>query len=217
MIRLARVLEQSGNTYYRTVIQDMQADEEEKLVLTAITALQSAGNVDTIDALVDAYDNSDNRAVHERIVYVLDRSQTQLAADKLIDIARHDRSDDIRTIATKALGKKIHLPSTFTIIESRLNQEIAFKLQNPALTGIDHEKIARALKDIAVEDKNSTVRNAAFTALANAPADIALEFIIDTATSGDDYNVRRLAIEALGRSDDPRAREALIDIISSQK
>ena len=82
---------------------------------------------------------------------------------------------------------------------------------------IDTEEIARTLKDIAIEDKSSTVRNAAFAALAGAPADIALEFIIDTATSGDDYTIRRMAVEALGRSDDPRAREALLDIISSQK
>ena len=68
-----------------------------------------------------------------------------------------------------------------------------------------------------MNDPDDDVRAKAFMALSQAQDDTGLPVLIRIAKEYPDKEIRKRAINYLGRSKDPRAREALIEIIREGK
>jgi hypothetical protein len=241
MIRIGRQLAASGDRRYEESIRSLQADEEERIVITAITALQSMGDDEAAPSLIALYDKSSNAEVKQRIIYSMMTAMTPATMEKLIDIANRDRSDELRKTAVNALGNMLMMadgripfvPGWQPFLDNfsdnqwgqyqgqiesmeKMKQNMK-KLQNMS-TPLNTQRVLQTLKDIALNDQSGDVREWAFITLSMASGEKSVDFIIETARNSKDYTVRRMAIETLGRSSDPRARQVLMDIIKeSQK
>ena len=67
------------------------------------------------------------------------------------------------------------------------------------------------------KDADPEVRKHALMALVQAPRNIGVPALINIAKSHPDNTIRREAIFWLGQSKDPRAMEALVEIVSNMK
>jgi HEAT repeat protein len=68
---------------------------------------------------------------------------------------------------------------------------------------------------MSVVEKDPEIRDHAVFAIAEADNDLGLPALIQIAKTHKDISVRKKAIYWLGESEDPRAREALMEIIST--
>jgi len=129
-------------------------------------------------------------AHHDRSLHVRKRAVSGLedldmpaATDGLIALARHADHSDIRRRAIATLGD----------VASR--------------------KAVKALEEFVFQDSDSEVQKHAVYALEDLPHRGGVPYLIKIANEHPNPSVRTSAIYALGDSDDPRALEALVEII----
>ena len=79
------------------------------------------------------------------------------------------------------------------------------------------EDVIQFLEKVVKEDSNSEVRKNALTALVHAPRNLGVPALINIAKSHPDNAIRREAIFWLGQNKDPRAMEALVEIVNNMK
>ena len=76
------------------------------------------------------------------------------------------------------------------------------------------DDVIQFLESVVREDADPEVRKRAVGALVHAPQNLGVPALINLAKSHPDYTIRREAIFWLGQSKDPRAMEALVDIVN---
>jgi len=79
------------------------------------------------------------------------------------------------------------------------------------------EDVIQFLEKAIREDSNQEVRKNAMTALVHAHRNLGVPALINLAKSHPDSEIRREAIFWLGQSKDPRATEALVEIVNDMK
>ncbi len=79
------------------------------------------------------------------------------------------------------------------------------------------EDVIQFLEKVIREDSNPEVRKNAMTALVHAHRNLGVPALINLAKSHPDSEIRREAIFWLGQSKDPRATEALVEIVNDMK
>lgn len=121
--------------------------------------------------------------VRKRAVSGLEDLDMSGATDALIDLAQHADERDVRRRAISSLGD----------IASR--------------------RAVAALEDIVYDDADTEVQKRAVYALEDLPNGEGIPYLIKIAKSHPKVRVRKSAIYSLGDSEDPRALNALIDII----
>lgn len=77
--------------------------------------------------------------------------------------------------------------------------------------------VIQFLENVVREDSDPEVRKKALTALVHAPRNLGVPALINLAKSHPDPAIRREAIFWLGQSKDPRAMEALVEIVNDMK
>lgn len=228
MILLSRQLVKEGKSQYEDLIRSMEKDEEEDIILTAITALGTMGDDQSLTVLKNIMKKEYSPEVRLKILYVLASFNSPEAADILIDIARNDETPEIRGHAVMSLGTMLNtilISSNFFGVYSgsyfgdprqtgRLLRIIESTPDGESKQTLDTEKIVSVIAQIASEDPERSVRLKALSTLQWIPGDRSVTALIYIAKNCSDYAVRKQAILALGQCKDPRAREALLEIIA---
>jgi len=78
-------------------------------------------------------------------------------------------------------------------------------------------KAIETLSNICFNDADGEIRKEEVFALSNAPDELGMAELIKIARTHPDYEIRKTAIFWLGESSDPRARDALFEIINSNQ
>ena len=79
------------------------------------------------------------------------------------------------------------------------------------------EEVIEFLEKVVREDSDSEVRKNALTAIVHARGNLGVPALINLAKTHPDQTIRRDAIFWLGQSKDPRATEALVEIVNEMK
>ena len=145
--------------------------------------LGAARGLDGYRALDTLLDTVDRPSLREELVMALAQSDVPDALDRLIDVARHDRSPKVR-------GNGL------------------FWLAQTA-----NARVPRVLLDAAEKDPDNAVKEKAVFALSQLPADRGVPLLIDVVEQHASASVRERAIFWLGQSEDDRALEFIISLL----
>lgn len=126
-------------------------------------------------------------AVRRYAVFGLSEIRSELAVDALIGLARAALDFRVRKTAISALGD----------IASR--------------------RVVTTLADLVDGDEFTEIQNRAVYALEDLPGNEGIPILIRVAQTHPKYQIRKSAIHCLGESGDPRALQALIDIIRQRE
>ena len=128
-------------------------------------------------------DSNASRKLKDKAVFALSQIRTTAATDELIRVARNDADSHIR-------GQAIFW----------LSQEAG-------------RKAAATIRDAIDRDEDSGVREKAVFAVSQLPSDQGIPILVDLMKNHRDPNVRRKAAFWLGQKHDPRALDALEEIL----
>ncbi len=186
--------------------------EVRKKALFGISQIHGEKSYSTLAALAKSMDNNELRA--NAVFWMGQSASSTQQVEQLRDIALNDKD---RTVQEKALfamsqvGDKRGMPYLRDIAEQHKNDELRAKAifwlgQNADQNTIDF------LTKRAMEDHSQEVQEKAVFALYQTE-DKGLDAMIEIAKEHKNYNIRKKAIFWLGQSNDPRAMQALEEIL----
>ncbi|MFC1526408.1 HEAT repeat domain-containing protein [Candidatus Latescibacterota bacterium] len=186
MIRLAQQLAEGGKKEYAIAIAALEHGEDDQTLLTALAALARLGDDTAIEAIRDLYSRSKMPKVNLQILQVLSRMDSDQGRALMADIATKDPDYETRKSAAEFLG---------------------FSRQEGALP---------ILERVAFEDDVLEVQLAAVNALYRFPGTGGADLLIKVIREHPVGAVRRNAVDALSRTEDPRVRETLLELLSQE-
>jgi HEAT repeat protein len=200
---------------------------------------------ETIKSLEAIALNDPHRDVREKAVFALSEVRGERGVKALIRIAQTAKDADMRKRAISWLGHKTRTEEAIQCLETialnETNPDVAkravFALSEARIRiaekakNVDTRKEAvfwvgqkatseetiRCLETVIQKDPAPEVRERAFYALTEAPQNMGVPALINVAKSHPDKTIRKKAILWLGESKDPRAKEALLEIINEMK
>jgi len=119
----------------------------------------------------------------DKAIFALRQSEDPAAVDELIDVARHDESSQVRRKALFWLSQRAGA------------------------------KAAAALRDAVENDPEESVKTQAVFAISQLPNDQSIPLLVQLARTHHSLAVRKKAVFWLGQKDDPRALEAIADML----
>lgn len=164
----------------------VKSSEPESLRGRAASELEDHDTELALKILYQTAKNDRSFYVRKKAVYALEDMRLEGATDALIDIARKADNTNIRKKAISALADKAS------------------------------KKAAEALEDFAYEDDDTEVQKRAVYALEDLPGGQGIPYLIKIAKSHPKLIIRKKAIYCLGDSNDPRALQALIEILQKK-
>ena len=159
------------------------AGHGDSLRASAAFWLGAQRGLDGFRVLDDIFDTVDRPSLREELVAALAQSEVPAALDRLINIARHDRSPSVR-------GNGL------------------FWLAQTA-----NSRVPRVLLDAAEQDPDNAVKEKAVFALSQLPSKRGVPLLIDVAQQNASATVRERAVFWLGQSEDPRALEFIVSML----
>lgn len=169
LARLAGELKEEGKTEYGLRLKAIEDEMNDELSLAAIQALSSRGDERAFKALVKIYDNNTNERIRKKMVYIIGSFESKASVEKLEDIAKNDKDDDIRA-------------------------EALFWLADQNST----KEIAEFLLDRALNDKSVKVQKKAVFSLGDMDNNLGIPFLYKVATDHKDEDIRAEAVFWIG-------------------
>jgi hypothetical protein len=192
---------------------------QEKLKKRILTIAGLHGTSDqTVAFLEKVLKSSDPDALRARAAMELGDQDHERAVEILHRAAKDDRSFDVRKGAVYGL-EDIELPEAadalIDIAQNGKDREIR-KRAIDCLADVASKKTAAALKNVVEKDADTDIQKRAVYALEDLPADEGIPYLVDIAKTHSKLTIRKAAIYCLGDSNDPRALQALIQIIKNK-
>jgi HEAT repeat protein len=198
-----------------------QNDTEERVRDRAVFALSEMPKGRGIDALQRIAEKNSSVKIRERAVFWLgQKARTEAVIQYLARTALKDASQKVREQALLALaeapeGRGVEALQRIgqTSDDPATRKKAIFWLGQKARS----DEVFAFLGTCLRNDPDPQVRQEALMALAHAPDNKGVPALIEIAKSHPDKAMRKKAIFWLGESKDPRARQAILDIVSDVK
>jgi len=198
-------------------LNDPHRDVREKAVF-ALSEVRGERGVKALIRIAQTAKDADMRK--RAISWLGHKTQTEEAIQCLETIALNEANSDVAKRAVFALSEARDgrgIKALIRIAEKAKNvdtrKEAVFWVGQKATS----EETIRCLETVIQKDPAPEVRERAFYALAEAPQNMGIPALINVAKSHPDKTIRKKAILWLGESKDPRAKEALLEIINEMK
>jgi HEAT repeat protein len=196
-------------------------DADARVRHAALHALSHAPEGRGVGALKKIAETSKDVEMRRQAVYWLGlRTTSEDVIQFLENIILKDSDADIRRTALLALsqapegrGVKALMNIGGTAKDAGAREDAVFWLGQQAKS----QEVIEFLEKVVREDSNSEVRKKALTAIVHAHRNMGVPALINLAKTHPDHAVRREAIFWLGQSKDPRATEALVEIVNEMK
>jgi HEAT repeat protein len=196
------------------VLKDTDAEVREM----ALHSLSQAPGNSGFEALKKIAETSTNVETRKKAVFWLgQRAKSEEVIAFLETVVLNDTDGEIRRTALLALSQAregrgvkalMKIGRTSKNIDTR--RDAIFWIGQQAKS----DDVIQFLESVVREDADPEVRKRAVAALVHAPQNLGVPALINLAKSHPDYTIRREAIFWLGQSKDPRAMEALVDIVN---
>ena len=168
-----------------------------------------------VPILTDILNGDDATDVRESAAFWLGQQDDEAALDVLRRAARNDRSHDVREQAVFGISQTESTEATETLIDLArtgphdIREDAIFWLGQVA-----SDRAAEALGEVVNDDDGDTeVQKQAVFSISQLPPDQGVPMLIEIARTHPKAKVRKDAIFWLGQTDDPRALEALIEMV----
>jgi len=175
-------IHQQAQGSFSFLVKTLKSNEPVKARSQAAFWIGQRARPEALNVLSEVAQSNDAREVREQTVFAISQIESDEALDKLINLARKANDSEVRRKATFWLGQKAS------------------------------RKAVGALEDMLADDDDTEVQKQALNALAQMQGGLGVEKVIQVAKAHPKLKIRKQAIISLGNSDDPRAREALIEI-----
>ena len=207
------------------VIQFLEAvvleDADAKVRKAALHALSQAPEGRGIAALKEIAETSKDAGMREEAVFWLgQRTMSEEVIQFLETIVLKETVAKIREAALLALsqardgrGVKALMKIGATAKDAGTRGDAIFWLGQQARS----EEVIQFLEKVVREDSDLEIRKGALGALVHAHRNLGVPALINLAKSHPDPAIRKEAIFWLGQSKDPRATEALVEIVNDMK
>ena len=150
-----------------------------------------------------------------RAAIELGDQNSERSLELLLECARHDRSMHVRKRAVSGL-EDLEMPGAVDGLIALARDADHSDIRRRAIAtlgDIASRKAVEALEEFVYNDSDTKVQKHAVYALEDLPGGEGVPFLIKIANDHPNPSVRKSAIYALGDSGDPRALDALIQII----
>lgn len=161
----------------------LTGDEKTEVRKEAAFWLGQTNRGDALALLMKTARNDPSGDLRDQAVFAAGEMEGEAAVDSLIGLARHGGKKDVRSKAIFWLGQKAS------------------------------RKASAAINGILEEDGDSEVQKSALYALNEFPRNEGLDMLIRVAKTHRNREVRKTAIYLIAESEDPRAVEALVELI----
>ena len=185
MANLSNRLAAQGKSEYRTKV-DAGVDSASE-ILSVVSALANIGDEASVQIIIDQVDRVENPKLRGQIVGLLGRVRSELAVEKLREIALGDSSPNVRRYAIRAFGNR------------KTDDRLDF------------------LRRIAVSDQPTEVRQTAIDELGDIRTVEVVKIVERIALNDADERVAAQAAHAIGETRRPEAQAALEGIYRSQR
>jgi len=200
-----------------TVLKDTNGEVRD----AALHALSQAPDGRGVEALKKIAETSKDAGMREEAVFWLSqRTMSDDVIQFLEAVVLNETVAKIREAALLALsqardgsGVKALMKISGTAKDAETRKGAIFWLGQQART----DEVIQFLEKVVREDSDPEVRKDALTAIVHARKNIGVPALINLAKSHPDRAIRRDAIFWLGQSKDPRATEALVEIVKEMK
>ena len=191
--------------------------ELKKKIIFSISQIRIDG---ALAALREAAQNNADSGVQEEAIFWLgQRGPNSEVATFLESLLEGEAGHSVKEKAIFSLSQLRDdggIPSLVNIARKNTNPEIRkkaiFWLGQKAASG----KSLPALKEIVEEDPDNEIREQAIFSLSQLPENSGIPALIDIAKNNKNDSLRKKAIFWLSQSGDPRAQEAIIQIVTSK-
>ena len=215
MIAVGQKLVQQGKVEYKTIIDNLQKEDNEEISITALYALQNMGDEKALDAILKLYDSTHNKNYKGKIIYTLGNFNSQKAFNKIVQIAKTEKDPDLQKKAVYALANT-DKPEAIKTLKEILSSSASTEVRKTVLYALGNTRsadIIPTLKNIALTDKDIELAKTAVYALGNSDKKEALDAIKEVLKSSSRPDeVRKAALYALGNSDNSDIIPFLTDI-----
>jgi HEAT repeat protein len=196
-------------------------DADSEVRHAALHALSHAPEGRGVEALKKVAETSGDNEIRRRAVFWLgQRTKSEDVIQFLENIILRDTDAEIRKTALLALSQardgrcvKALMKIGGSAKDADTREQAIFWLGQQAKS----EEVIQFLEKIVREDSDREVRKKALTALVHAHQNLGVPALINLAKTHPDNTIRREAIFWLGQSKDPRATEALVEIVNEMK
>ena len=96
MIAVGQKLVQQGKVEYKTIIDNLQKEDNEEISITALYALQNMGDEKALNAILKLYDSTTNKNYKGKIIYALGNFNSPAAFNKIVQIAKTEKDPDLQ-------------------------------------------------------------------------------------------------------------------------
>ena len=210
----------SGNVirFLETVVRKDSTPEVRKQALDALVhARKNLG----VPALINLAKSHPDKTIRKEAVFWIGQKATTDDVIRFLEtIVRKDSDPEVRKRALDAL---IHARQNLGVLalinlakshpDKTIRKEAVFWVGQKATS----EQSIGCLETVVYKDPDPEVRKRALDALVHAPNNLGVPALINIAKSHPDKTIRREAVFWLGESKDPRAIEALLEIVKELK
>ena len=204
--------------FLETVVRKDPAAEVRKKALDALVHAQKNLGV---PALINLAKSHPDKTIRSKAVFWIGQKARSGDVIKFLEtIVQKDSDPEVRK---KALDALIHardnlgVPALINIAKSHpdkaIRKDAVFWIGQKARS----DSVIKFLETIVEKDADPEVRKKALDALIHAPDNLGVPALINIAKSHPDKAIRRVAVFWLGESKDPRAIEALLEIVKELK
>jgi len=199
------------------VLKDPAAAVRKKALFSLSQAPEGRG----VEALKKIAETSKDVPIRKEAVFWLgQRAKSEDVIQFLETVVLKDANAEIRKTALLALsqardghGAKALMKIGESAKDAATRKDAIFWLGQQARS----EDVIQFLEKVVREDSDQDVRKCALTALVQAHRNLGVPALISLAKTHPDHAIRREAIFWLGQSKDPRATEALVEIVNEMK
>lgn len=197
-------------------------EKDPEMAEQAIFGLSEMKDGQGLPALVEVIKSNAPVSVRKKAVFWIgDNAKTKEQIDFLLEIALDENeNEEIRehavfgiAKASRGIGKEALKKVALSNINGQVRKKAIFWIGEEAKT----EKDIQFLKSILDKDHDPEVMEQAVFSIAEAPDWLGIPALIQTAKNHNSYRIRKKAVFWLGESNDPRAKDALLEIVNAME
>lgn len=196
------------------LVQTIHKDRSSHVRTEVLNSISEMETPDSLKALVGLAKNAPEVKLRKDALYSLAETKSPEAFSLLEQMVYQEPNDDVRKEALYALAEFASSTSSLVKIakshpETEIRKETLYLLAERKTS-----ETLQLLEYLALKDPDEDVRKEAMYALSEVPNGGGVPALIKIARTHPDMDIRKEAVEILGESKDPRARAALLQIVT---
>ena len=196
-------------------------DPDSEIAQQAVFALSEVSDGKGLPVLMEIARTHQDKALRKKAIFWLgEHAETDEILQALRDFAMNEPDAEIANQAVFSLSEAPDGKGMGTLREiakNHPNAEVRKKAVYWIGDNAQSEDDIAFLMSVSEQDPDPEIRDHAVFAIAEADDSLGLPMLIQIAKTHKNISVRKKAIFWLGESEDPRAREALMEIISASQ